>query len=204
MFRKDEDFAAFERILAEGVQRFKIRLTGYCLMSNHWHLLLWPRGDDEVSGFMHWLTVTHTQRWHAAHRTAGMGHLYQGRFKSFPVQSGNHYLTVLRYLEQNPSRAGIVKRSVDWPWSSLAVRRGVFKESLRIVNGPVPLSKNWLKRVDLLPNEQDLKKLENCMRRGCPYGHDDWILKTVGQLELDLTLRPRGRPKKEKYPKNDS
>jgi putative transposase len=126
-----------------------------------------------------------------------VGHLYQGRFKSFPVQSGSHYLTVLRYIEQNPLRAGIVQRSVDWPWSSLAIRRGVSKESLRIVNGPVPLSKNWLKLVDLLPNEQDLKKLENCMRRGCPYGHEDWILKTAGQLKLDLTLRPRGRPKKE-------
>ena len=66
MFRKEEDFEAFEQILAEGVERFSVRLTGYCLMSNHWHLLLWPRGDQEVSAFMHWLTLTHTQRWHAA------------------------------------------------------------------------------------------------------------------------------------------
>jgi putative transposase len=197
IFRKEEDFMAFERILAEGIERFAIRLTGYCLMSNHWHLLLWPRGDEDISAFMHWLTLTHTQRWHAAHRTAGMGHLYQGRFKSFPVQSGSHYLTVLRYVEQNPLRAGMVKRSVDWPWSSLAIRRGVSKESLRIVNGPVSLPDNWLGLVDLLPNESDLQKLENCMRRGCPFGHDDWVLKTAGQLELDITLRRRGRPKKE-------
>jgi len=196
MFHKEEDFAAFERILAEGVERFSIRLTGYCLMSNHWHLLVWPRGDDEVSAFLHWVTLTHTQRWHASHRTAGMGHLYQGRFKSFPVQSDGHYLTVLRYIEQNPLRAGIVKRSVDWPWSSLACRRGINKE-LRIVPGPVPLPANWIHLVDILPNEPDLRKLENCVLRGCPLGDDDWTLKTAGKLDLDLTLRSRGRPRKE-------
>jgi putative transposase len=196
IFKKPEDFAAFERILAEGVQRFSIRLTGYCLMSNHWHLLLWPRDDDEVSRFMHWLTLTHTQRWHASHRTAGMGHLYQGRFKSFPVQSGSHYLTVLRYIEQNPLRKGMVKTSTDWPYSSLAVRQGIAKEGLRISAGPVALPPKWDKLADLLPNEPDLKKLENCLRRGSPFGHEDWIAKTVGHLELELTLRPRGRPRK--------
>jgi len=196
IFKKPEDFAAFERILAEGVKRFSIRLTGYCLMSNHWHLLLWPRGDDEVSRFMHWLTLTHTQRWHASHRTAGMGHLYQGRFKSFPVQSGSHYLTALRYIEQNPLRQGMVKTSEDWPWSSLAVRQGIAKEGLRLSAGPVPLPPNWDRLTDLLPNEPDLKKLKNCLRRGSPFGHEDWIVKTVNQLELQLTLRPRGRPKR--------
>lgn len=196
IFKKPEDFAAFERILAEGVKRFSIRLTGYCLMSNHWHLLLWPRGDDEVSRFMHWLTLTHTQRWHASHRTAGMGHLYQGRFKSFPVQSGSHYLTALRYIEQNPLRQGMVKTSEDWPWSSLAVRQGIAKEGLRLSAGPVPLPPNWDRLADLLPNEPDLKKLKNCLRRGSPFGHEDWIVKTVNQLELQLTLRPRGRPKR--------
>jgi putative transposase len=198
IFKKPADFEAFERILAEGIERFKIRLTGYCLMSNHWHFLLWPRRDDEVSVFMHWLTVTHTQRWHAAHRTAGMGHVYQGRFKSFSVQSGSHYLTVLRYIEQNPLRKGMVKTSTDWPWSSLAVRQGIDKARLRISAGPVPLPPQWGRLVDLLPNEPDLKKLENCMRRGCPYGHEDWIDKVVKEMDLESTLRPRGRPKKEK------
>jgi putative transposase len=196
MFHKEEDFAAFERILAEGVQRYSIRLAGYCLMSNHWHLLVWPRGDDEVSAFLHWVTLTHTQRWHAAHKTAGMGHLYQGRFKSFPVQSDGHYLTVLRYIEQNPLRAEIVKRSVDWPWSSLACRRGINKE-LRVVPGPVPLPANWLGLVDILPNEPDLRKLENCILRGCPIGEEDWVRKTAEKLDLDLTLRSRGRPRKQ-------
>jgi len=195
IFKKPEDFAAFERILAEGIERFSIRLTGYCLMSNHWHLLLWPRREDELSAFMQWVTMTHSHRWHAAHRTVGMGHLYQGRFKSFPVQSGSHYLTVLRYMEQNPLRAGVVKRSVGWPWSSLAVKMGVDKEGLRISAGPVALPAKWDKFVDLLPNETDLRKLEVCMSRGRPFGNEAWVDKTVKEMDLGSTLRPRGRPK---------
>jgi putative transposase len=179
IFKKSDDFAAFERILAEGIERFSMRLTGYCLMSNHWHLLLWPRGDQEVSAFMQWITMTHSHRWHAAHRTIGIGHLYQGRFKSFPVQSGRHYLTVLRYMEQNPLRKGMVKTSTDWPWSSLAARQGIDKEGLKISAGPVPLPAKWDKFADLLPNEMDLQKLEACMSRGRPCGNEDWVARTV-------------------------
>ena len=198
--RKADDFAAFERILAEGIERFNMRLTGYCLMSNHWHLLLWPRGDQDVSAFMQWITMTHTHRWHAAHRTVGIGHLYQGRFKSFPVQSGSRYLTVLRYVEQNPLRAGIVKSSVDWPYSSLAIRQGDAKEGLRLGAGPVPLPATWVKFADLLPNETDLRKLQACMSRRRPFGNENWTVKTVKELNLESTLRPRGRPIKKDSP----
>jgi putative transposase len=196
IFRKDEDFTAFERILAEGIERFSMRLTGYCLMSNHWHLLLWPRQDGDLSTFMQWITLTHSQRWHVSHFTQGMGHLYQGRFKSFPIQSGSHYLTVLRYVEQNPLRVGIVKRSIEWPYSSLAIRQGIDKEGLRLSAGPVPLPRKWDQLVDLLPNEPDLRKLEACMSRGRPCGKEDWVEKTVKEMDLESTLRPRGRPKK--------
>ena len=86
IFKKRQDFEAFESILAEGIERYRMRLCGYCIMGTHWHLVLWPRADGDLSHFMRWITVTHTQRWHAAHGTSGIGHLYQGRFKSFPVQ----------------------------------------------------------------------------------------------------------------------
>ena len=107
IFEDDGDFAAFERILADAVTRYAMRLLAYCVMPNHFHLLLWPRGDGDLSRFMQWLTLTHTQRWHAHRHTAGCGHLYQGRFKSFPVQSDDHFLTVCRYVERNALRAGL-------------------------------------------------------------------------------------------------
>jgi putative transposase len=195
IFKKSDDFSAFERILAEGVERFAMRLPGYCLMGNHWHFLLWPRNDNDLSVFMQWVTMTHSQRWHAAHGTAGMGHLYQGRFKSFPVQSSWHYLTVLRYIESNPMRAGLVESSRNWEWSSLAIRQGIEKEGLVLHAGPVPLPDNWLGLVDILPNEMDLEKLELCLRRGSPYGESSWVAQAADQLDLASALRPRGRPR---------
>lgn len=196
IFKGTSDYSIFERILSEGLAKIPMRLTGYCLMSNHWHLLLWPYNDGDLSAFMHWVTMTHTQRWHAVHNTVGTGHLYQGRFKSFPIESEYYYLTALRYIESNPLRAGLVESSSDWIWSSLAIRRGVAKESVAISAGPVELPDNWAGLVDILPWEDDVGKIERCIRRGTPLGRDDWAQQTAENLLLTSTLRPRGRPRK--------
>ncbi len=196
IFKKRADFEAFERVLAEGIERVGMRLCGYCIMGNHWHLLLWPRQDGDVSEFMRWVTLTHTQRWHAAHGTTGIGHVYQGRFKSFPVQSNEHYLTVLRYIESNPLRAKIVKNSRDWEYSSLAIRNGADKEGLKISAGPVKLPERWNRLVNVLPGESVDDVIDNCVKRGCPYGNVKWIETITQKLGLQITLRPRGRPRK--------
>src|SRR3954454_23046547 len=119
IFEDDEDYAAFERTLGEAVTRYDMRLLAYCLMPNHFHLVVWPRLDGDLTRFMRWLTMTHTQRWHAHRHSAGSGHLYQGRFKSFPVQHDGHLLTVCRYVERNALRAGLVERAQLWRWGSL-------------------------------------------------------------------------------------
>ena len=113
LFLKEEDYAAFERIMEEAFGRMPLRILGYCVMPNHWHLVVWPEDaqDKQVSEFLRWLTVTHAQRWHAHYHSSGSGHLYQGRFKSFPIESDEHLYTVLRYVERNPLRAGLVERA---------------------------------------------------------------------------------------------
>ncbi len=196
IFKKRADFEAFERVLVQGIERVGMRLCGYCIMGNHWHLLLWPREDGDVSEFMRWATLTHTQRWHAAHGTKGIGHVYQGRFKSFPVQSNEHYLTVLRYIESNPLRAKMVKNSRDWEYSSLAIRNGADKEGPTISAGPVKLPERWNRLVNVLPRESVDAAINNCIKRGCPYGNVKWIETTTQKLGLEMTLRPRGRPRK--------
>ena len=196
IFKKRADFEAFERILAAGLERVEMRLCGYCIMGNHWHLLLWPVNDGDVSEFMRWVTITHTQRWHAAHGTTGIGHVYQGRFKSFPVQSNEYYLTVLRYIESNPLQAGIVNDSRDWQYSSLAIRNGIEKEGLVINRGPVTIPDNWNRLVNILPGESVNAKLQKCTKRGNPFGNDRWIQMVSQKLGLEMTLRPRGRPRK--------
>ncbi len=109
IFEDDADYEAFETVLAEAVERTRTRLLAYCLMPNHWHLVVWPRTDGELSRFVGWLTLTHTQRWHGHRQSTGSGHVYQGRFKSFPVEEDEHLYTVARYVERNALRANLVR-----------------------------------------------------------------------------------------------
>src|SRR5271167_2091057 len=119
LLQKDGDFQAFERVLTEALEEHPTRLLAYCLMPNHWHLVLWPEKDGELTAFLRWLTHTHSMRWHAHYHTAGTGHIYQGRFKSFPVETDDHCYTILRYVERNVQRANLVARAEDWRSGSL-------------------------------------------------------------------------------------
>jgi putative transposase len=123
LFEKDADYAAFERVLEEALEKHPTRLLTYGVMPNHWHVLVWPRVDGELTAFLRWLAHTHTMRWHAHHGTSGAGHLYQGRFKSFPVQNDEHFYAVARYVGRNALRAGLVAAADQWRWSSAWRRR---------------------------------------------------------------------------------
>jgi putative transposase len=203
IFEADEDYAAFERVLAQAVARHDSRLLAYCLMPNHFHLMLWPRKDGEVSQFMRWLTVTHTQRWHAHRRTTGTGHLYQGRFKSFPVQSDEHFLTVCRYLERNALRAKLVQRAEDWRWGSLWARRAK-DDADRPMLSPWPIDRprDWTARVNRPFGPQEEEAVRQSIQRGRPFGAASWQAEVAARLGLESALRPRGRPRK--TPTNDS
>jgi putative transposase len=139
IFTKDEDFIAFERVLEEAVARTGTRLLCYCLMGNHWHLVVWPREDDELSRFVGWLTLTHTQRWHAHRKSTGSGHLYQGRFKSFPVQDDGHFLTVTRCVERNAYSANLCGSPEQWRFGSLwRWKHGSATEKSLLSPWPIP------------------------------------------------------------------
>ena len=196
IFEKPEDYAAFERVLSEALDRVDMRVLAYCLMPNHWHLVLWPRRDGDLSKFMGWLTLTHTQRWHAHHRTTGTGHLYQGRFKSFPVQNDEHLRTVCRYVERNALRANLVKRAEDWLWGSLWHRRQ--RDELArygLSAWPVPCPRQWLQHVNQPQTDAEVSALRRSVNRGSPFGDADWTKRMVKRLQLEVTIRPRGRPK---------
>ena len=119
IFADAPDYSAFEKVIEQACQRIPMRILAYCLMPNHWHLLLWPHADGDLRRFMQWLSVTHTHRWHAHRRSAGQGPLYQGRYRSFPVQDDAHVRTVARYVERNPLRARLVRQAENWQWCSL-------------------------------------------------------------------------------------
>jgi len=197
IFEKDDDYAAFEAVLAEAVERTAMRLLAYCVMPNHWHLVVWPRKEGELSRFVGWLTLTHTQRWHAHRRSTGSGHVYQGRFKSFPIQENEHYYTVARYVERNAMRAKLVRRAEQWRWSSLyRWLHGSAPERELLAAWPLPRKPSWVEYVNEPQTEAELAAIQQCLDRGTPYGEPAWIDRTVRKLALETTLRPRGRPRK--------
>lgn len=196
IFRNDADYEAFERVLIEAVERTETRLLAYCLMPNHWHLLVWPREDGELSRFVGWVTLTHTQRWHAHRRSIGTGHLYQGRFKSFPIQEDEHYYTVARYVERNALRANLVRQAEAWQWGSLyRWLRGNVEDKALLATWPLPRKPSWAQHVNAPQSEAEVAALRRCIDRGSPFGSDAWTDRTVRRMNLETTLRPRGRPR---------
>jgi putative transposase len=148
LFGKEVDYEAFERILIEAHQRHPIRILSYCVLSKHWQFVVWPEHDGQLTAFFRWLAHTHAMRWKVVHRHVGSGPVYQGRFKSFPVQDDDHLLTLLRYVEWNPLGAGLVTRAETWPWSSLwARRRGAAALKAILSPWPVPRPADWSRRV---------------------------------------------------------
>jgi len=196
LFRKQADFDAFEQVLEEAWQRRPIRILAYCLMKNHFHLVLWPREDGELTPFVRWLTNTHTMRWHVAHNTVGCGHLYQGRFKSFPIQEDGHLLTVCRYVERNPVRPGVVARAQDWRWGSLWRREyGSPEQQALLADWPIPRPAHWLERVNQPVTPKECAAVRRSLTKGCPFGAPAWRDRLAIQLGLAHTLHDRGRPK---------
>jgi putative transposase len=197
LFEKEGDYEAFERVLAEALNVQPTRILAYCLMPNHWHFVVWPAADGELTAFLRWLTHTHTQRWHAHYHTAGTGHLYQGRFKACPVQEDEHLYAVLRYVERNALRAGLVARAEAWRWCSLWRRQtGAEGRQALLSPWPLPVPEDWLERVNRAETDAELSALRQAVLRGRPFGSAAWERQTAVRLGLGYTLRPRGRPKK--------
>lgn len=197
IFDSDRDYQALEHVIAETAQRIPVRILAYCIMPNHWHMVLWPTADGELGNFVQRLTTTHVRRWHLYHQSVGTGHLYQGTYKSFPVQDDAHFIAVCRYVEQNPMRAGLVERAEDWQWSSLGLRSATRSDGRFLTEWPVPRPPDWLSFVNQAVTAKELDALRLSAQRGRPYGSERWQANVANHLGLESTLRSRGRPRKE-------
>ncbi len=142
MFHKPGDYTAFLDVLGEAVARYGMRLVAFCVMRNHWHLVLWPDDSTSISAFMHWLTSTHVRRYHAHYELTGTGHLYQARYRNDVCEDDRGVLAVMRYVEGNPLAAGLVTQAQDYEWSSLRLRIDGDEGHL-LSEPPVLLPTNW-------------------------------------------------------------
>ena len=196
LFRREADYEAFERIMVEAHELHPTRILAWCLMRNHWHFIVWPRENGELTAYFRWLAHTHAMRWHVAHGTVGRGHLYQGRFKSFPIEEDDHFFTVCRYVERNALTAHVVERAEDWRWGSLWARRHG-GDQLKAILGDWPVERppGWLRLVNEPMTEKEVEGIRTSIVRSRPYGSELWQDQQAKQLGLLHTLRGEGRPK---------
>jgi putative transposase len=198
IFHKEADFLAFEKVMAETMEQVPMRILAYCLMPNHWHLVLWPKHDGDLGRFMQRLTTTHVRRWHLHRRTVGSGHLYQGTYKSFPIECDAHLYTILRYVERNPVRATLADRAEKWRWSSLWRWLHPAETADKPVLSAWPFERpsDWLVRVRRALTKKELDAVRISVVRGRPFGRERWQQRIAKRLGLESTFRTRGRPRK--------
>jgi putative transposase len=185
------DYSAFMKLLAGMRAGYDVRLLAYCLMPNHFHLVLQAEATGAVSEAMQWAQTSYVSRFRV--RYGSTGHIFQGRFKSFPIQNDRHLLTVMRYVERNPVRANLVDSTLGWPWSSSRWRG---RPNDLLDESPVPLGIDWNAYVDTPQTGTEVAALRRSISRGAPFGSAQWQRATAEALGLESTLRPRGRPRK--------
>ena len=190
IFADADDYQEFLDLMARAQERFPINILAYCLMPNHFHLVGQAPVAAELAKKMHWLLSTHARRFRS--KWEGAGHVWQGRFKSFPVQSDHHLITLLRYVEGNPVRAGLAKSCREWPWSSVREREGEHNSGL-LVPLPVDLPCDWVSFVDQPLHAAERDAILLGVNKHVPLGDPMWQRQAAGWIEEKEVSR-RGRP----------
>ena len=190
--------------LARTKARYPFALFGYCLMSNHFHLLLKPAPGQSISRILQSLTVAHTWRHHRRQGTSG--HVWQGRFRSPVIQDGDHLLVVLRYIEANPVRAAMVADPCEYTWSSHRCHGAGHADPLldsfpgweQLGRTEAERRARWRRKVRGEQPAKELDGVRSSVRSGRPYGAEDWVEVISHRLGIVREPRRRGRPPREK------
>jgi putative transposase len=169
LFNASDAYAVFVCTLEQATHKVPVRILSYCVMPNHWHLLLWPPNGDQLSRFMQWLTATHAKRWRGSQATTGKGAVYQGRFQAVPVHDEPSFYRVARYVERNPVRAKLVERTDDWGWSSASRSK---RDRVELCQWPVSRPPNWQHYINDEEPPADLDEIRTCVAYNRPIGPD--------------------------------
>lgn len=192
LFGHDEDYRLWLRCFAEAHARSPVDVFAFCLMPNHFHLVVRPTEDGQLSEFMRLGTVTHSIRWHCRNGSLGTGSVYQGRFKAFPIQTNRYFYNACSYVEANPIRASLVGLAEEWPWSSLYARcRNC--HVLPLATWPILQPADWLNHVNR--SQEDIDRIRHALQTGSPLGEAAWSRATSHALSLPTGMRGRGRPR---------
>jgi putative transposase len=172
LFDTPSSYLLFLHTLKQACERVPMRILAYCLMPNHWHLVLAPYRDGDLSRFMHWLTGTHAKRLRHSTGTVGRGAVYQGPYNADPVEDEAGLYRLLRYVERNPVRARLIERAEGWPWSSATLNPVT---RIPLTAWPIPRPKEWLDvlAADDKPFEVEAVRLRIVHRAPAPAGLPD-------------------------------
>lgn len=192
LFETSDDYAAFLSLFIEATDRIPMRLLAYALMPNHWHLVLWPEQDDDLSEFMKWITARHAEAIRVKRGDRGRGAVYQGRFKAIAVQCDGHFLRLCRYIERNPVRARLVEAAQDWEWSS-ASRASADRERPPLAPWPVAKPTEWLDELNGPDSSRELSAIRKAIKRGRHLGEPEWTRHVAENLGW-RGGRGQGRP----------
>lgn len=196
IFESDQDYELFEEIIEKAQEETGMRILAYVVMPNHWHFLLYPKEDGDMSIFMHRLTSTHTRKVRAETLTNGTGPLYQGRYKSFLIEKDTYLQVVHKYIERNPARAGLVKKAEDWRWGSVWRRtHGTQKHKKLLYDDLLTIPKNYSQWINTPESPKELVEIRESIKRGKPLGKDSWVEETIKRFGLESTVRNQGRPR---------
>lgn len=197
IFNTPEDYILFEKLILEAKELTDMRIFAYEIIPNHWHLILSPRNDGDLGVFMHHLTNKHTRQVHTSTGTIGSGHLYQGRYKSFLVDSEKYLLSVIKYTERNAVRAGLVRFCENWQWGSAWRRTHGTEQQKKLLDPlPVQLPDDYLKWINTEEQSKEVEAIRHSVNKGVPYGREQWIDVMVTKYHIETTLRSAGRPRK--------
>lgn len=171
----DCEYKLLEHIIEEACMFFDIHILAYCIMPNHFHFVVFTQQEGELGTVFKWITQTHTQRWHKKRNTIGTGSLYQGRFKSFPIQEDQYLFNVIRYVERNPLTANLVSNPLNWKYSSL-YRRHKGTEKDRNILQPIDnlLPKNYIKHLMTPISKKELDGFKKAINQNQAFGDDTY------------------------------
>lgn len=193
IFDDQDDYEYFLELLKKGAEKERISVHAYCLLPNHFHLLLSPMHEGSLSRMMQWVMTSHVRYYHRKNKTSG--HVWQGRYKSFIIEKESYYISVMRYIEANALRAGLVTKGEEWIYGSLHER--VSTEKILLSEPLIEIGDDWVSYVNEPMKIYELEKIRNSVNRQAPLGEEGWQIEVASQYGLLSTLGNRGRPKKE-------
>lgn len=201
IFYADQDRSTYLALLADSAGEARLQILGYCLMSNHVHLIAVPERPDSMAlaireahrSYSRWLNI----------RLRRLGHVWQNRYFSCPLDPA-HAAYAMRYVEYNPVRAGMVESVLDYEWSSArahtATAAGLEAEDIDVTGWTARYSpEKWKEVLGLGFRESgDLDRLREATRTGRPFGAPDFVAELEAKMERNLAPQKRGRKRKEK------